>query len=107
MVVYFFKDFQRNAVDMKHFREALKKIQPSCLRSSIGQTEFKPLSWDQIGGLEDVKLKLKQVLYYITMPTPRDGIHLGRLNVGNKKLQSPPKVLEQQGKFLCFCYTLK
>ncbi|KAG8145051.1 hypothetical protein E2320_013432 [Naja naja] len=43
-----------------HNCTALKKIQPSSSRSGIGLTDFKPVSWDQIGGLEDVKLKLKQ-----------------------------------------------
>ncbi|XP_070809557.1 ATPase family gene 2 protein homolog B [Pituophis catenifer annectens] len=47
-------------VEMSDFLEALKKIQPSSFRSGIGLTDFKPVSWDQIGGLEDVKLKLKQ-----------------------------------------------
>ncbi|XP_063170036.1 ATPase family gene 2 protein homolog B [Candoia aspera] len=47
-------------VEMSDFHKALKKIQPSSFRSGIGLTDFKPVSWDQIGGLEDVKLKLKQ-----------------------------------------------
>uniref|UniRef100_A0A671NJ57 Spermatogenesis associated 5-like 1 n=1 Tax=Sinocyclocheilus anshuiensis TaxID=1608454 RepID=A0A671NJ57_9TELE len=49
-------------VSMQHFMQALRIVQPSCLRSSIGATDFKPVSWEQIGGLDDVKLKLKQVL---------------------------------------------
>ncbi|KAM6426122.1 ATPase family gene 2 protein homolog B [Liasis olivaceus] len=47
-------------VEMSDFHEALKKIQPTSFRSGIGLTDFKPVSWDQIGGLEDLKLKLKQ-----------------------------------------------
>ena len=46
---------------MEHFLEALKAVGPSCLRGSLGRTELSPLSWEQIGGLEDVKLKLQQV----------------------------------------------
>lgn len=46
---------------MKHFQEALKLVLPSCLRSSLGRTELSPVSWEQIGGLEEVKLKLRQV----------------------------------------------
>ncbi|XP_048471981.1 spermatogenesis-associated protein 5-like protein 1 [Rhincodon typus] len=42
------------------FCEALKIVQPSCLRSSVGLTDFKPVHWDQIGGLDQVKLKLRQ-----------------------------------------------
>nr|XP_016852985.1 PREDICTED: LOW QUALITY PROTEIN: spermatogenesis-associated protein 5-like protein 1 [Anolis carolinensis] len=49
-----------NTVHMSDFYEALKKIQPSSFRSGIGLMDFKPVIWDQIGGLEDVKLKLKQ-----------------------------------------------
>ncbi|CAI5792860.1 spermatogenesis-associated 5 1 [Podarcis lilfordi] len=45
---------------MSDFREALKTIQPSSVRSGVGLADFRPVAWDQIGGLEDVKLKLKQ-----------------------------------------------
>ncbi|NXU51906.1 SPA5L protein, partial [Turnix velox] len=47
-------------INMADFQEAFKKIQPSSFRSTVGLTECKPVSWEQIGGLEDVKLKLKQ-----------------------------------------------
>ncbi|NWU14938.1 SPA5L protein, partial [Cephalopterus ornatus] len=47
-------------INMGHFQEAFKKIQPSSFRSAVGLTECKPVTWEQIGGLEDVKLKLKQ-----------------------------------------------
>lgn len=46
---------------MKHFQEALKLVRPSCLRSSLGRTELSPVSWERIGGLDEVKLKLRQV----------------------------------------------
>ena len=46
---------------MKHFQEALKLVRPSCLRSSLGRTELSPVQWEQIGGLDEVKLKLQQV----------------------------------------------
>lgn len=48
-------------IEETDFLEALKKIQPSSFRSSIGLMDIKPVGWEQIGGLEDVKLKLKQV----------------------------------------------
>ncbi|KAK7912961.1 hypothetical protein WMY93_013172 [Mugilogobius chulae] len=48
-------------VNMKHFTEALKSVGPSCLRSSLGRTDLAPVSWEQIGGLDDVKLKLTQL----------------------------------------------
>ncbi|XP_072818608.1 ATPase family gene 2 protein homolog B isoform X6 [Vicugna pacos] len=48
-------------IDETDFLEAFKKIQPSSFRSVIGLTDIKPVDWEQIGGLEDVKLKLKQL----------------------------------------------
>lgn len=52
-------------IDETDFFEAFKKIQPSSFRSVIGLMDIKPVSWEQIGGLEDVKLKLKQVRWRI------------------------------------------
>nr|XP_028562244.1 spermatogenesis-associated protein 5-like protein 1 [Podarcis muralis] len=49
-----------DTVHMSDFHEALKKIRPSSVRSGVGLADFRPVTWDQIGGLEDVKLKLKQ-----------------------------------------------
>lgn len=48
-------------IGMKHFQQALKSVLPSCLRSSLGRTELSPVSWQQIGGLDEVKIKLRQV----------------------------------------------
>lgn len=48
-------------INMTDFQEAFKKIQPSSFRGAVGLKECKPITWEQIGGLEDVKLKLKQV----------------------------------------------
>lgn len=48
-------------IEETDFLEAFKKIQPSSFRSSTGLMDIKPVGWEQIGGLEDVKLKLKQV----------------------------------------------
>ncbi|NWH76001.1 SPA5L protein, partial [Piaya cayana] len=53
-------DSSEMMISMAHFQEAFKKIQPSSYRSAVGLTECKPVPWEQIGGLEDVKLKLKQ-----------------------------------------------
>ncbi|XP_061451267.1 ATPase family gene 2 protein homolog B isoform X3 [Rhineura floridana] len=57
-------------VCMSDFYQALKKIQPSSVRGGVGLTDFKPVTWDQIGGLEDVKLKLKQVFRQARTNTP-------------------------------------
>ncbi|XP_034988071.2 ATPase family gene 2 protein homolog B isoform X2 [Zootoca vivipara] len=59
-----------DTVHMSDFREALKKIQPSSVRSGVGLADFRPVAWDQIGGLEDVKLKLKQVFRQARANTP-------------------------------------
>lgn len=48
-------------VVMRHFEEALKVVSPSCLRSSLGRTDLPRVLWEHIGGLDEVKLKLKQV----------------------------------------------
>ncbi|NXC75455.1 SPA5L protein, partial [Anhinga anhinga] len=53
-------DSTETVINIADFQEAFKKIQPSSFRSTIGLTECKPVTWEQIGGLEDVKLKLKQ-----------------------------------------------
>lgn len=65
----FFQDSAetKTMINMGDFQEAFKKIQPSSFRSAVGLTECKPVTWEQIGGLEDVKLKLKQVMYYINL----------------------------------------
>lgn len=49
------------AVTQKDFLSALRRVQPSALRSAIGLLDVRPVGWEEIGGLEDVKLKLKQV----------------------------------------------
>uniref|UniRef100_H0VC86 ATPase family gene 2 protein homolog B n=1 Tax=Cavia porcellus TaxID=10141 RepID=H0VC86_CAVPO len=48
------------AVTQKDFLSALRRVQPSALRSAIGLLDVRPVGWEEIGGLEDVKLKLKQ-----------------------------------------------
>ncbi|XP_021117244.1 spermatogenesis-associated protein 5-like protein 1 isoform X2 [Heterocephalus glaber] len=47
-------------IDETDFHDAFKKIQPSSFRSAIGLLDLRPVDWEEIGGLEDVKLKLKQ-----------------------------------------------
>ncbi|XP_062922337.1 spermatogenesis-associated protein 5-like protein 1 isoform X1 [Mobula hypostoma] len=54
------QDSVKQQITLADFQEALKVIYPSSLRSSIGLTDFRPVHWDQIGGLDEVKLKLRQ-----------------------------------------------
>lgn len=60
VVVSAHQDCQVNQVKRENFNEAFKKIRPTSARSAVGQVEFKPVYWEQIGGLEDIKLLLKQ-----------------------------------------------
>ena len=45
----------------EHFKAALHQIIPSTQRGSDILVDYKPVKWQEIGGLEDVKMKLKQV----------------------------------------------
>ncbi|KAL7718632.1 Transitional endoplasmic reticulum ATPase [Entamoeba marina] len=49
-------------VTMQHFREVIKTCNPSALRETVVETPH--VSWDDIGGLEDVKRELKEVVQY-------------------------------------------
>ncbi|XP_063044429.1 spermatogenesis-associated protein 5-like protein 1 [Engraulis encrasicolus] len=77
------------AIEMQHFHEALKRVQPSCLRSSIGLTDYKPVTWEQIGGLDDVKLKLKQSIEW-PMKYPESFVRLGLSRPRGVLLYGPP-----------------
>jgi transitional endoplasmic reticulum ATPase len=50
------------AVTMDHFNYALAKANPSSLRETV--VEVPNISWDDIGGLEDVKRELKELVQY-------------------------------------------
>ncbi|XP_045865223.1 spermatogenesis-associated protein 5-like protein 1 isoform X1 [Meles meles] len=76
-------------VDEADFLEAFKKIQPSSFRSSIGLMDIKPVGWEQIGGLEDVKLKLKQSIEW-PLKFPREFIRMGLTQPKGVLLYGPP-----------------
>ncbi|XP_078190293.1 ATPase family gene 2 protein homolog B isoform X2 [Callithrix jacchus] len=57
-------------IDETDFLETFKNIQPSSFRSVIGLMDIKPVDWEQIGGLEDVKLKLQQIFRQARASTP-------------------------------------
>lgn len=50
------------AVSMDHFRDALEKSSPSALRETI--VEVPTVTWNDIGGLVDVKDHLKEMVQY-------------------------------------------
>ncbi|XP_049907985.1 spermatogenesis-associated protein 5-like protein 1 [Epinephelus moara] len=83
------KDSGEQAVGMKHFQEALKVVRPSCLRSSLGRTELSPVSWEQIGGLDEVKLKLRQSIEW-PMLYPEAFVRLGLCRPRGVLLYGPP-----------------
>ncbi|KAF5880198.1 spermatogenesis-associated protein 5-like protein 1, partial [Clarias magur] len=77
------------AVRMEHFVRALRLVPPSCLRSSVGVAEFKPVSWERIGGLEEVKLKLRQSVEW-PMKFPEAFVRMGVCRARGVLLFGPP-----------------
>ncbi|KAM8762720.1 ATPase family gene 2 protein homolog B [Acanthopagrus schlegelii] len=73
----------------KHFQVALKSVRPSCLRSSLGRTELSLVTWEQIGGLDDVKLKLRQSIEW-PMRYPEAFVRLGLSRPRGVLLYGPP-----------------
>ncbi|KAF7647846.1 hypothetical protein LDENG_00165770 [Lucifuga dentata] len=80
---------REEAVGMKHFQEALKTVRPSCLRSSAARTELSPVSWEEIGGLDEVKLKLRQSIEW-PMRYPEAFVCLGLCRPRGVLLYGPP-----------------
>ncbi|KAF6732616.1 Spermatogenesis-associated protein 5-like protein 1 [Oryzias melastigma] len=83
------KGSNEQKVVMKHFEEALKVVTPSCLRSSVGRTDLTPVLWDHIGGLDEVKLKLKQSIEW-PMKHPEAFVRLGLSRPRGVLLFGPP-----------------
>lgn len=76
-------------IDETDFFEAFKKIQPSSFRNVIGLMDIKPVSWEQIGGLEDVKLKLKQSIEW-PLKYPHEFVRMGLTQPKGLLLYGPP-----------------
>ncbi|XP_072550987.1 ATPase family gene 2 protein homolog B [Salminus brasiliensis] len=76
-------------VGAEHFVRALRLVPPSCLRSSVGVADFQPVRWEQIGGLEDVKLKLKQSIEW-PMKFPEALVRMGVRGPRGVLLYGPP-----------------
>ncbi|XP_051833222.1 ribosome biogenesis protein SPATA5L1 [Antechinus flavipes] len=83
------KNSENPVIDAADFFKAFKKIQPSSIRSFIGLTDIKPVSWEQIGGLEDVKLKLKQSVEW-PLKFPREFARMGLSPPKGILLYGPP-----------------
>ncbi|KAE8617848.1 hypothetical protein XENTR_v10009212 [Xenopus tropicalis] len=78
-----------NLVSRAHFYEAFKRIRPSSARSSIGRVEFKPVHWEHIGGLEDIKHKLRQSIEW-PMKYPEAFSRMGLTPPKGVLLYGPP-----------------
>lgn len=76
-------------IDETDFLEAFKKIQPSSFRSVIGLMDIKPIDWEQIGGLEDVKRKLKQSIEW-PLKFPQEFFRMGLTQPKGLLLYGPP-----------------
>ena len=50
------------AVNQEHFKHALTNANPSSLRETVG--EVPTTTWDDIGGLADVKRELRELVQY-------------------------------------------
>uniref|UniRef100_A0A3Q2X9R2 AFG2 AAA ATPase homolog B n=1 Tax=Hippocampus comes TaxID=109280 RepID=A0A3Q2X9R2_HIPCM len=79
----------KQTVALKHFLVALKLVRPSCLRSSLGRTDLAPVAWEQIGGLDDIKLKLRQSIEWPLM-YPEAFSRLGLCRPRGVLLYGPP-----------------
>ncbi|CAG5121865.1 unnamed protein product, partial [Candidula unifasciata] len=49
-------------VHMSHFVQALHTVRPSMKRGLDSVVEIKPVRWEDIGGLEDVKAEIRQAV---------------------------------------------
>ncbi|KAM9644878.1 ATPase family gene 2 protein homolog B [Trichechus inunguis] len=83
------KNQDSSVIDETDFLEAFKKIQPSSFRSVIGLMDIKPVGWEQIGGLDDVKLKLKQSVEW-PLKFPREFVRMGLTQPKGVLLYGPP-----------------
>ncbi|CAH2274041.1 spermatogenesis-associated 5 1 [Pelobates cultripes] len=88
-VLHYHQDCENDRISKVHFYEAFKKIRPSSARSSIGQVEFKPVYWEEIGGLDDLKVLLKQSIEW-PLKYPDAFIRMGLTLPKGVLLYGPP-----------------
>ncbi len=55
-----YEKLRKIEVTAEHFREALKEVEPSALREVF--SEIPSVKWEDVGGLEDIKQTLKEVI---------------------------------------------
>nr|XP_012297818.1 spermatogenesis-associated protein 5-like protein 1 isoform X2 [Aotus nancymaae] len=83
------KNQDNPVIDETDFLEAFKNTQPSSFRSVIGLMDIKPVDWEQIGGLEDVKLKLQQSIEW-PLKFPKEFVRMGLTQPKGVLLYGPP-----------------
>ncbi|XP_003791846.1 spermatogenesis-associated protein 5-like protein 1 [Otolemur garnettii] len=88
-LLYSEKNQDNPVIDETDFLEAFKKIQPSSLRSVVGRMDIKPVGWEQIGGLDDIKLKLKQSIEW-PLKYPCEFARMGLTQPKGILLYGPP-----------------
>uniref|UniRef100_A0ABM0MML0 Spermatogenesis-associated protein 5-like protein 1-like n=1 Tax=Saccoglossus kowalevskii TaxID=10224 RepID=A0ABM0MML0_SACKO len=76
-------------VTMSDFKSAMNRITPSVQRGSDVFVDFNPISWQNIGGLEEVKAQLKQAVEW-PMKHPKSFIRLGIHHPKGVLLYGPP-----------------
>ncbi|XP_068740361.1 ATPase family gene 2 protein homolog B-like isoform X2 [Montipora capricornis] len=78
-----------SAVTMDDFQLAVCHTVPSLYRGSEGMVELPPVNWDDIGGLEPVKLVLKQAIEW-PLKYPESFVRLGLKRPRGVLLYGPP-----------------
>ncbi|XP_052792321.1 ribosome biogenesis protein SPATA5L1-like isoform X1 [Mya arenaria] len=53
---------EHSKVSQAHFLSSLHKVRPSLQKGAEGVVDVRPVSWDDIGGLDSVKLQIKQAV---------------------------------------------
>jgi transitional endoplasmic reticulum ATPase len=78
---------EKMKITIEDFKEALKEIEPSALRDVF--VEIPTVKWEDVGGLEDVKLKLKEA---VELPLNRPEVfkRLGIAPIKGVLLYGPP-----------------
>ena len=81
------KLLQEMEVQQGDFKEALKDVEPSALREVM--VEIPKTKWDQVGGLEEVKQKLKETVEW-PLTNPQGFERLGITPPRGMVLYGPP-----------------
>jgi transitional endoplasmic reticulum ATPase len=78
---------EKMKITIDDFKEALKDIEPSALRDVF--VEIPTVKWDDVGGLEDIKMKLKEA---VELPLKRTDVfkRLGISPIKGVLLYGPP-----------------